>query len=225
MVIAARIDAFLQLLLRGDRRRVMEAVDTALASGLPIEEIQEDLIGEAQRRIGALWERNQIGVADEHMATAISRQALAHLHEAGFPAMLKDERVLVACVEGEMHELPAKMVADLLELAGYDVRFLGADVPTRSLPGIIARFRPDVLALSVTTPANLRNLLPAARESLARAPSLLVAAGGRAVNVVGQLPRLKGAELVTASDARALARLVDRRFGYVPSFREAAPGA
>ncbi|MFO1456372.1 MAG: cobalamin-dependent protein [Steroidobacteraceae bacterium] len=221
MLIAPRVDSYLQSVLRGDRRLALEIVDAALAGGLAIDVIQEDIVRESQRRIGALWERNVISVAEEHMATAITRQVLTHLHEGAIPAVVKDERVLVACVEGELHDMPARMVADVLELAGYDVRFLGANVPAQSLPGMLAQFRPDVLALSVTVAPNLRALATTIRLALEQLPSLLFAVGGRAVSVAGQLPQVKGAELCSARDARALANLLDRRFGHAPSFRDA----
>ena len=128
--------------------------------------------------------------------------------------------MLVACVEGEMHDLPARMVADVLDLAGYDVRFLGANVPAESFPGMLAQFRPDVLALSVTVAPNLRALAATIRLALAQSPSLLFASGGRAVSVAGQLPQVPGAEMCTARDARALANLLDQRYGHAPSFRE-----
>jgi methanogenic corrinoid protein MtbC1 len=40
--------------------------------------------------------------------------------------------VTLACVEGELHEVGARMASDFLEMAGFDVRFLGANVPTCS---------------------------------------------------------------------------------------------
>jgi methanogenic corrinoid protein MtbC1 len=225
MVHAARVENFLRMLVRGERRRALEVVDAALAAGLAVDEVQEDIIGESQRRVGMLWEQRAISVAEEHMATAISRQALTRLHEGAFPALLKDERILVACVEGETHELPARMVADLLEFAGYDVRFLGADLPTASLAETIARFRPQVLALSVTMPQNLGALLPAVDAALAQSPSLVVAIGGRAVNALARIPQRRDAEVITARDARALAHVLDRRFGYQPSIRARLPDA
>jgi len=218
MADALRVDPYIRSVLRGDRRLALALVDTALAGGLPIDAVQEDVIREAQRRIGELWARGEISVAEEHMATAITRQALTHLHEGAIPSMLKDERVLVACVEGEMHDVPARMVADVLELGGYDVRFLGANVPAQGLPALLSQFRPDVLALSVTVEPNLRNLGPTINVALEQLPTLLFAVGGRAINVDGKLPRVAGAELCTARDARALANLLDRRFGYPPSF-------
>jgi methanogenic corrinoid protein MtbC1 len=218
MADALRVDSYLRSVLRGDRRLALAVVDTALASGLPIDAIQEDIIRESQRRIGELWARGEISVAEEHMATAITRQALTHLHEGAIPPLLKDERVMVACVEGEMHDVPARLVANVLELAGYDVRFLGASVPAESLPAMLRQFRPDVLALSVTVEPSLRSLAPTIRRALEQLPSLLIAVGGRSINVAGRFPRIEGADICTAPDARALANLMDERFGYPRSF-------
>lgn len=221
MADAQRIDTYLRSVLRGDRRLALAVVDAALGGGLPIDAVQEDIIRESQRRIGELWARGEIGVAEEHMATAITRQALAYLHEGAVPPLMKDERVVVACVEGELHDVPARMVADVLELGGYDVRFLGANVPADSLPAMLRQFHPEVLALSVSAEANLRNVPATVRLAHEYAPSLLFAVGGRAVNVDGRPPRVPGAEVCTARDARAFTNLLDRRFGHAPSFPEA----
>ena len=62
MLIAPRVDSYLQSVLRGDRRLALEIVDAALAGGLAIDVIQEDIVRESQRRIGALWERKSGGL-------------------------------------------------------------------------------------------------------------------------------------------------------------------
>ncbi len=49
-----------------------------------------------------------------------------------------------------MHDLPARLVADALDLAGYDTHLLGADVPTGSLINVLELESPNLLALSIT---------------------------------------------------------------------------
>jgi methanogenic corrinoid protein MtbC1 len=66
--------------------------------------------------------------------------------------------VVVACVEGEEHDVGAHMVADFLEAAGFDVRFLGANVPTRTLEALVEDQRPELLALSATTQGSVREI-------------------------------------------------------------------
>jgi methanogenic corrinoid protein MtbC1 len=52
--------------------------------------------------------------------------------------------------------------ADFLEMAGFEVRFLGANVPTRSLLSMVERERPDVVGLS----AAMSFHLPALRAAV-----------------------------------------------------------
>ena len=55
-------------------------------------------------------------------------------------------RVISACVAGELHEIGARMVADLFEMAGWDTTFLGADVPRDSVVDMLVEMtrRPGV---------------------------------------------------------------------------------
>ena len=59
-------------------------------------------------------------------------------------------KVVIAWAERELHDLPARLVADALDLAGYDTHLLGADVPTGSLINVLELESPNLLALSIT---------------------------------------------------------------------------
>jgi len=160
-------DGYVNLQLRGDRREALHFVDALIREGHSVSDIQQHVIAAAQREIGRLWEESRIGIAQEHMATAISQLALAQLYRYAQPQAPIGRKVLVACVEGELHEFPARLVADALDLAGYDTRFLGADVPTGSLLQVIEEEKPDLLALSITMPFHasaLRRQMTRVRE-------------------------------------------------------------
>ena len=68
--------------------------------------------------------------------------------------------MLVACVEGEQHELGARTLADVFELNGWRTSFLGANLPSRELIALIKRAArpPDLIALSATMPEHLPKL-------------------------------------------------------------------
>lgn len=168
--------------LAGDRRKAVQLiVDEGLNQGASVQELQLHVIQEAQREIGRLWQLNQISIAQEHMATAISHLALSHLFQHAAQAPSWGRKVLVACVEGELHDFPARLVADALELDGFEVKYLGANVPTDSLLKMIEQERPDLLALSVTMTFNVGALIDAvARVRTATAGKLPIAVGGHA---------------------------------------------
>jgi methanogenic corrinoid protein MtbC1 len=206
-------ERYLAAQLRGDRREAMKIVlEEGLDAGATAMEIQEQVIQAAQREIGRLWQENVISIAQEHMATAISNLALSQLFERATHAPRNGKRVLVACVEGELHEFPARLVADALDLAGFDVRFLGANVPTGSLVEMIDIAKPDLVALSATMSFHG----PAMRAVVMRLrhahPHLPIAVGG------GACIWLQGMTLDADASARTASELVEvaRRLLKIP---------
>jgi methanogenic corrinoid protein MtbC1 len=143
-------------------------------------------------RIGELWERGAITVADEHMATALTNRTLAALRPPpGETEAPRPARALLAAVEGEQHALGLRMAADLLEDAGYETIYLGADVPTRALLQAVESLSPDLVALTATM-ATLAPRLEAVAAELRRThPELGVLVGGQAAP-----PRIDGGTLL-----------------------------
>jgi methanogenic corrinoid protein MtbC1 len=169
--------------LSGDRREALRLVELeALDRGMAVPDIHIDVIQAAQYEIGRLWEESSISVAQEHVATAISQLVLGYL----YPRLPREPRtgkkVMVACVEGELHDLGARMCADFLEMGGFDVRFLGASVPADILASEVQRERPHALALSTAMifhePA-LRETIKGVRKVAGRRVPILV--GGQAL--------------------------------------------
>ena len=135
---------YLAAQLGGNRREALRLViDEGIGRGASPLEVQLEVIQAAQREIGRLWEESAISIAHEHMATAISNTALAHLYDCSPRAPSNGKKVIVACVDGELHDFPARLVSDALDLAGFDVRYLGASVPADDIVALIAEERPD----------------------------------------------------------------------------------
>lgn len=172
---------YLAAQLSGDRREALRLlVDDGLLRGIPLQDIHLKIIQPAQYEIGRLWQENRISVAQEHLATAISQLALSHLYRHLPRDPSNGKVVMVSCVEGELHEVGARMASDFLEMAGFDVRFLGANVPTGHLLRMVREQTPDLLALSVTMSYHLPALRSAVSEVRATFPELHVAVGGLA---------------------------------------------
>ena len=188
---------YLEALLAGDRdTAVRVALDEGIACGLSIPDLYLGVIEPAQRRIGELWQENRITVAHEHMATAISQlvMALAYPHLPRAPS--NGKRVLVACVEDELHDFGARMVADFFEMAGFGVRYLGANLPTDSLIGMARADPPDLVVLSVTMAHHLdavREVMLLLRETAG--DRLHVGLGGQAFVWASDLPARLGADV------------------------------
>ena len=147
---------YLAAQLVGDRQGALRLVmEEGIAAGVTVPDLVLQVIQPAQYEIGRLWQENRISVAQEHLATAVSQLVLAHL----YPHLPREARrgrtALVATVEGELHDMGARVTADFLEMAGYDVRYLGASVPADHLVAMIEETKPHLLALSTTIPTHL----------------------------------------------------------------------
>ncbi|MBS2020479.1 MAG: cobalamin-dependent protein [Deltaproteobacteria bacterium] len=205
-------DRYLEAQLRGDRRAARAIVfDEALAGGVSVLDVYEHVLAAAQREIGRLWQENEVSVAEEHVATAISNLILAQLFEHASHAPRNGKRVLVACVEGELHEFPARLVADALDLAGFQVVFVGANVPTESLLPMIEREKPDLVALSITMSfhaGSLREAVAAIRHRFG--PRLPIAAGGHALEWGAGIAAELGIDVTSRSAAELVVAMKQR---------------
>lgn len=201
---------YLDALRAGDRRHALTVVEDARAAGLGLPALYLDVFQPALREIGRLWQENEITVAEEHLATAITQIAMGHLYADFCMATSRNGwTLLAACAERERHEVGLRMICDLLELEGWDATYLGAAVPQDSLVAIVLRDRPDVLALSVSIAPHLpqlRTLIEAVRSATGEAvPYILV--GGRPFLDDETLARRVGADAMARDPSAAVERL------------------
>ncbi|MDY7089468.1 MAG: cobalamin-dependent protein [Actinomycetota bacterium] len=202
--IAALIDEFLQLLGEGDEYGAVEMVTELYEDGVPPQRLMIDLIGGAQTRVGELWAANEWTVAREHAATAISERALAAL-AARTNVRPYRGRVTIACVDGEWHALPTRILAEMLRLDGWQVDFLGANVPGPHLVTHLHQTGPDVVALSCM----IATRLPRAHAAITacKAAGVPVIAGGRGFGPGGRYAQHLGADAWAAGAEEAVRRL------------------
>jgi methanogenic corrinoid protein MtbC1 len=102
------------------------------------------------------------------------RSRLGHLLADGSGGV--QGRVVLACAPGERHELGLMMVGIALRRDGWDVTYLGADVPLDDAVDVARRTSARVLGISVTTSERADALEP----PLDRAMPLVV--GGRSAD-------------------------------------------
>ena len=197
---------YMEAQLVGDAARALRLLlDDGVARGVAVPLLQRKVVREAQREIGRLWQENRISVAQEHMATAVSKAALSYLYEAAARAPSNGKRVLLSCVEGELHDFPARLVADDLDLAGFELRYLGANVSTDSLIESVIDDRPDLVALSATMFFNLPALQCALRRLRERVgPALPIMIGGAACSGAGMSARDLDANATAAETAEII---------------------
>lgn len=129
--------------------------------GSGVAELSDLLLCPAMRRIGDLWHRGEISVAQEHVASRTALEALAALRAGLHPDETHGKIAVCCAVEEDFHELPVHLAALTLEARGWDVVNLGTSTPFFALAEVVERFAPRLVCVASTV---LEGLDRAARE-------------------------------------------------------------
>jgi methanogenic corrinoid protein MtbC1 len=171
---------YLAAILEPDPARARQVVRTAVREGLEIAEAFEQVLGAAMIEIGRRWERDEISVAHEHLATEVSGSLVAELAGRLERAPATGRLAVVCCSPEELHCLGGQMLTGLLEAAGWEVLFLGTSLPLSDLVALAEDEAADVIALSTALPHHLPHVEEAITALRALDDPPLVIVGGQA---------------------------------------------
>ncbi|HEU0055115.1 MAG TPA: cobalamin-dependent protein, partial [Longimicrobium sp.] len=91
--------------------------------------------------------------AHEHMASAVMRRVLGVVAEAAEPETGAPE-VVVATPARQAHELGALLAAATAASCGWEVTFLGADLPAEEIAAAVRKRGASAVALSIVYPGH-----------------------------------------------------------------------
>ncbi|MFF5173443.1 B12-binding domain-containing protein [Micromonospora sp. NPDC000089] len=194
---------FIASLAEADEYAAIDVAVGLLEAGVPAERVLLDLVAPAQAEVGERWARNEWSVAQEHAATHISERVVAAIAGHANPRPTRG-RIVVACMDGEWHALPPRLVAEVLRLRGWQVTFLGASVPAAHLVSYLHRHDAHAVALACALPMRLpyaHRMIEACRRS-----DVPVVVGGRGFGDDGRWARALG--VAWAPDAPSAADLI-----------------
>jgi methanogenic corrinoid protein MtbC1 len=180
MITEQRYSVYLTALLDGDKSACTEIVEALLEEQVNIKDLYTDLFQRSMYRIGELWEQNRISVATEHLATSITEGLLTLMYPTLFSREHIGKKAIISCGVNEFHQIGGRIVADVLELNGWDAYFLGANTPDNDLVLCVDEKKPDLLGLSIGLFFNMAALLEMIEKIRNSFPQLNIIVGGQA---------------------------------------------
>ena len=138
-------------------------VDDALGGGVSVRKILDEALIAAMDRVGAEFSRGDIFVPEMLMAARAMKAGLEVLRptltKTGEPPKGK---VMLATVQGDVHDIGKNLVGMMLEGAGYEVVDLGVNATPENILERAQQERPNVVGLS----ALLTTSMPSMQKTL-----------------------------------------------------------
>jgi MerR family transcriptional regulator, light-induced transcriptional regulator len=135
-----------------DEGAAEQILSQAFAVAIP-ETVVVEILQKGVVEVGQLWYEGQASVQQEHFASALATRRL-HALAAAAPPPSRSGRILAACPPGEEHEFALLLCTFLLKRQGWEVVYLGANVPLAKMKATLRATSPNlVLSLAQTLPA------------------------------------------------------------------------
>lgn len=174
---------YLTAILEGHRKAAITTALELLREGHTLTDIYVAVLQESLYEVGRLWETAAISVAIEHMATAITQHVMTQLYVEQPAAEVSRGRAIVTGIEGEYHQIGAQMVADVLESDGWNVQFLGSNVPHSAILDAVRGHRPDLICISTTMLFSVAKAIQVLTDLRPLVPHCKVLVGGAAFRI------------------------------------------
>jgi len=123
-----------------------EQVITQAFAQFSMETVCIDILRYGLAKIGSLWYQGEVSVQQEHFTSELAIRRL-HLLIAAAPNPHLEETILVGCPHDENHTFSALLTTLLLRYRGWNVIYLGGNVPKGQLKETIEKTKPDLIVM------------------------------------------------------------------------------
>jgi len=139
----------IEAIVRGDAQAAIEVAQRGLDSGIdPIELMNEGFIP-GINKVGELFGSGRLFLPELVMSANAMEQVTGLINESIPTGQEQTQgRVVIATVEGDVHDIGKTIVVSLLKANGFEVNDLGRDVPMARLIEEADKFDADIIGTS-----------------------------------------------------------------------------
>ena len=176
--------AIAKALETGRSDELLALVQAALGAGATAQAILNEGLFPGMDAVGRLFREGEYFLPEVLLSARTMNRALAVLEPllVGQQAA-RSEKVVLATVKGDMHDIGKTIVAILIRGAGFEVVDLGVDVPTETIVSAVREHQPVAVGLSAlltTTMLAMPDVIAALEQAGLRS-QVKVLIGGAAV--------------------------------------------
>jgi methanogenic corrinoid protein MtbC1 len=213
-------DAWMAACLDFDDLAANQTLDQAFSIASP-ETVCTEVLQKGLVQIGGGWYTGSISVQQEHFSTAIAMRRINTLL-AAITTMLpaRPGHILAACPPGEEHDFILLLITYLLRRRGWDMIYLGANVPLDALDATVQATSP-ILILSSAQTLNSAASLRSMSETIASQEVPLAFGGGIFTKIPAATKCISGYYL--GSDLMLAPQIIELLIETSPSLADTQP--
>lgn len=157
--------------LEGEEEEAAELAQKALDSGMDPVAVMDKGFLKGINEAGKLYEEGEFFLPELVCAADAMKAALEVLDEELKKCAdnnTKTGKVVLATVQGDVHDIGKTIVGAMMTANGYEVYDLGSDVPNEKVVSSIDEIEPDIIGLSAlltTTMEQQKNVIEMIREA------------------------------------------------------------
>lgn len=144
-------------IVEADEDRAVEVIDLALAEGLNVLELLTDGFAAGNREIGELFENGRITLPELLFSSEVMEKAMQRVESlVGSRAEMIKGKVLIATVDGDVHDIGKGIVISTMRSYGIEVIDLGREVPVDVIIEKAKEYQVDIIGTSALLTSTLR---------------------------------------------------------------------
>lgn len=164
--------------LKGNKKQILARVKQYLDEGAKPSELLNNILIKAINEVGDLFDRKEYFLPQLIAAAEAMKKAIEYIE----PMLAQDTDtskmpvVVIATVEGDIHDIGKNLVALMLKNYGFRIIDLGKDVPKEEIVETAIKENADIIALSAlmtTTMQEMKNVIDYAKNRGAKAKIII----------------------------------------------------
>lgn len=201
-------------LIMGESSEFVEDINSALEIYPPLDIIQNILM-EGMKKLGVLFEKGEVYLPQLIRSAETMNKAVNMIT----PHLKSDERVkakgkiVMATVEGDVHDIGKNIVGTVLRCNGYEIIDLGVMVPKNRILEVVKEIKADVVTLSgLITPSlkEMEKVLRYFEENGMKTPILIAGATTSPLHTALKLEPLYNGKVLHVSEALDTLQVVNK---------------
>ncbi len=174
-------DPLVDLIIKGQKEQLMSIVQELLKQHDPLY-ISQQILAEAMKKIGMLYANGSIYLPHLILAAETVQPAFDYLNNLLGESQIKLGKVLLATVQGDIHDIGKKIVATVLRSGGFEVNDLGKDVSAERILMECKKYKPDIVGLSAMMTTTVGQVKEVADLLRSENINVFLLAGGASMN-------------------------------------------